>query len=98
MVKKKALPRFESEEAERTFWSSHDAADYLDLARFQPALFPNVKPSARTISLRLPESLLESLKVMAHKRDVTYQSLVKILLAEAVEREHKGEAGAAAPR
>lgn len=97
-MKKKALPRFESEDEERTFWSTHDAADFLDLTRFQPAVFPNVKPTGRTISLRLPEALLESLKVMAHKRDVTYQSLVKILLAEAVEREHRSEAGAAAPR
>ena len=81
------VPAFESEEEEREFWASHDATDFLDYSQARPAVFPNLKPSVRSISLRLPESLLHSIKVMAHKRDVPYQSLIKMILADAVERE-----------
>lgn len=87
MKKNKKRPKFRSESDERRFWATHDAADYLPLARAQRAEFPELKPSSATISLRLPESLLQSLKVLAHKRDVPYQSLLKILLAKAVENE-----------
>ena len=83
---KKSLPAFESEEEEREFWATHDATDYVDFAQAQRARFPELRPSSKTISLRLPVSLLDSLKVMAHKRDVPYQSLIKLLLADAVER------------
>lgn len=86
-MKKQPIPRFRSEDDEREFWATHDATEFLDLADAQPHLFPNLKPSVKTISLRLPESLLDSLKVVAHRRDVPYQSLIKIILADAVERE-----------
>jgi len=81
------IPKFESEEEEREFWATHDSADHIDWSQAKRASFPNLKPSTRTISLRLPESLIENLKVLANKRDVPYQSLLKIFLAERVEQE-----------
>ena len=87
MKKTKALPRFKSDDEERAFWGKHDATDHVDFSRAKPAVFPSLKPSARTISIRLPASLLDALKVLANKRDVPYQSLMKLLLADALERE-----------
>jgi predicted DNA binding CopG/RHH family protein len=81
------IPRFASEDEEREFWASHDSADYLDWSRAKPTTFSRLKPSTQTISLRLPEALLESLKMLANKRDVPYQSLLKVFLAERVEQE-----------
>lgn len=86
-MKEKKIPRFQSEEEEREFWATHDAADFIDLSQAEQALMPNLKPTLKTISIRLPEPLLASIKVLAHKRDVPYQSLMKILLAEGIERE-----------
>ncbi len=83
----KPIPKFKSEDEEREFWSTHDTVDYVDWRQAKQVLFPRLKPSTKTISLRLPESLLEGLKVLANKRDVPYQSLLKIFLAERVERE-----------
>ena len=80
--KLKAIPDFISEAEERAFWETHDAADYLDLSRAEPARFPNLKPSTTAISLRLPVGLLERIKIEANKRDVPYQSLIKVWLAE----------------
>ena len=85
MKPKKPLPQFTSESAERRFWSTHDSTDYLDWSKAKRVLFPNLKPSVKTISIRLPESLLNALKTLANERDVPYQSLVKIILAERVE-------------
>ncbi len=87
MKKKKKIPRFKTEEQEREFWASHDATDYIDWSKARRIGLPNLKPSTRTISLRLPESLIEELKLLANKRDVPYQSLLKIFLAERVEQE-----------
>ena len=84
--KRKPLPAFESEADERAFWETHDSMDYVDWAAAERARFPNLKPSTRAISLRLPVTLLESIKVAANKRDVPYQSLIKMWLAEKVER------------
>ena len=86
-MKKKHIPRFKSEEEEREFWASHDATDFIDFSEAKQTLMPNLRPTMKKISIRLPESLLESIKVLAHKRDVPYQSLMKILLAEGIERE-----------
>ena len=85
MKLKKQLPKFKSESEERRFWSTHDSTDYLDWSKAKRVLFPNLKPSVKTISIRLPESLLHGLKTLANERDVPYQSLVKIILAEQVE-------------
>jgi predicted DNA binding CopG/RHH family protein len=81
----KKVPKFKSEDEEREFWASHDATEYVDFAKAEEAVFPNLRPTTRTISVRLPESLIEKLKMIAHKRDVPYQSLLKMLLAEKVE-------------
>ncbi len=84
--RKKTPPEFKTEAEERAFWESHDSSDYVDWEQAQRASFPNLKPSTKTISLRLPEMLLERIKIEAHKRDMPYQSLIKAWLAEDVER------------
>ena len=84
-TKPKPSPAFESEEEERAFWETHDSAAYVDWATAQRARFPNLKPSTRAISLRLPATLLERIKVAANKRDVPYQSLIKMWLSEKVD-------------
>ena len=82
----KPVPRFKSEAEEREFWRTHDTADYFDLSRARPARFPNLKPSTKSITVRLPLSLLEALKIEANKRDVPYQSLLKIWLNEKLQK------------
>lgn len=84
---KKKLPEFQSEAQEREFWSSHDSTDYIDWNDGKKLILPNLKPSLKTISLRVPESLIEELKVLANKKDIPYQSLLKMFLAERVEKE-----------
>lgn len=88
MKKLKPLPEFRNEDEEREFWAVHDSSDYInwDKAIINP-LFPNLKPSTRSITLRVPESLLDSLKMIANKKDVPYQSLLKIFLSEKVREE-----------
>jgi len=83
----KKKPKFKDEDKEREFWSKHDSTDYVDWSKSKRITLPNLKPSVRKISLRLPESMLEELKLLANKRDVPYQSLMKILLAEKLEEE-----------
>jgi predicted DNA binding CopG/RHH family protein len=85
--KRKQIPAFASEDEERSFWASHDSSDYVDWRRAARPSFPDLKPSLRTISLRLPESMIGQLKVLAHKRDVPYQSLLKQFLAERLRKE-----------
>jgi predicted DNA binding CopG/RHH family protein len=82
--KLKPVPHFTSEAQERKFWETHDSAEYVDWNKAKRARFPNLKPSTTAISLRLPVSLLEQIKVAANKRDVPYQSLIKAWLAEKV--------------
>jgi len=78
----KKPPKFASEAAERAFWESHDSTEYVDWSKAQRAVLPNLKPTTRTISLRLPQHLLDSIKVAANARDVPYQSLIKVWLQE----------------
>ncbi len=80
--KLKRVPAFKSEAAERRFWQTHDTTEYFDAAKSVRAVFPNLKPSTRTISLRLPAHLLEGIKAAANSRDVPYQSLIKVWLQE----------------
>ena len=80
--KLKSIPKFRSESEERRFWEAHDSSDYLDWGRAESVRLPNLKPSTTSISLRLPVTLLERIKVAANKRDVPYQSLIKTWLAE----------------
>jgi predicted DNA binding CopG/RHH family protein len=88
-TKKRQIPEFSSEEDERSFWAKHDSTEFIDWQAAQRRRFPNLKPSLRTISLRLPVSMIEDLKVLAHKRDVPYQSLLKVFLAERLEKERR---------
>jgi predicted DNA binding CopG/RHH family protein len=81
------LPTFSSEEQERNFWAREDSTDYLDWTKAQRVVFPNLKPSLRTISLRLPVTLIARLKLLANKRDIPYQSLLKSFLAERLRKE-----------
>lgn len=85
--KLKPIPKFKNEDEEHQFWATHSVTDYFDMSKAQRIVFPNLKYSTKTISLRLPSSLLDRLKVMANVRDVPYQSLMKIILAEAVSKE-----------
>lgn len=85
----KKIPRFKNEDEEREFWSTHSTVDYI--GNFKPVEFDlsELKPSTRTISLRLPESMISQLKTLANKRDVPYQSLLKIFLSERIREESK---------
>jgi predicted DNA binding CopG/RHH family protein len=85
--KLKPIPRFRSEAEERKFWETHDSTDYLDWSKAQRVQFPNLKLSTTAISLRLPQGLLDSIKIAANKRDVPYQSLIKVWLTEKIEAE-----------
>ncbi|NJL08083.1 MAG: hypothetical protein HC900_07325 [Methylacidiphilales bacterium] len=78
------VPTFATEAEERAFWESHDSTDHVDWSRAERVRLPNLKPSTTAISLRLPVSLLEQIKIEANKRDVPYQSLIKMWLKEKV--------------
>jgi predicted DNA binding CopG/RHH family protein len=83
----KKIPKFKTEAEEREFWANADSSDYIDWSKARRVLLPSIKPSLRTISLRLPEIMLEELKLIANKRDVPYQSLIKIFLSERLSKE-----------
>ncbi len=84
MKRLKKIPKFRSEDQERKFWSTHDSTEYFDYKQAVRVSFPNLKPSSRTISIRLPESLLQHIKTIAYRADVPYQSMMKVLLNEKV--------------
>ncbi|HUV41797.1 MAG TPA: BrnA antitoxin family protein [Sedimentisphaerales bacterium] len=84
---KKRVPEFKNEDQERRFWATHSALDYFDTSSAKRVTLPNLKPSVKTISIRLPEMMLEELKLLANKRDVPYQSLLKMFLAERIKAE-----------
>ena len=86
-VKKKRVPEFRSEDEERRFWAENDSSEFIDWASASRRKLPNLRPSLRTISLRLPVAMIEDLKVLANKRDVPYQSLLKVFLAERLKKE-----------
>ena len=87
MTKKRngPLPKFASEAAERRFWETHDSTSYVDWSQAERAVFTELKPTARSITLRLPETLLAGLKTAANQRDMPYQSLIRVWLAEKLE-------------
>jgi predicted DNA binding CopG/RHH family protein len=85
MQKLKRIPRFRSEEKEREFWAQNDSADFVDYSIAKQTPFPNLKPTSKAISIRLPESLIENIKMLANREDVPYQSMMKILLSEKVQ-------------
>ena len=86
----KKIPSFNSEDDEREFWSEKDSTDYVDWSGARPVVLSNLRPSTKTISLRLPEHMIEELKLLANKRDVPYQSLLKMFLAERINDELRG--------
>jgi predicted DNA binding CopG/RHH family protein len=88
--KVKQIPKFKNEDEEREFWSIHDSTEYLDWSKAKKLRFSRLRPSVRSISLRLPEALLERIKLLANKHDIPYQSLMKVYLSERVEKEIVG--------
>jgi predicted DNA binding CopG/RHH family protein len=86
---KRKPSKFKSEDAEREFWALHDSTGYIDWSKAKRAVFPNLKPSLKTISVRLPQWMIEEMKTLANKRDVPYQSLMKVFLAERIEQERR---------
>ena len=87
MSKLKKKPTFKSEAQEASFWATHDSTEYIDYANSRRMVFPRLKPSTETISLRLPKSLLDQLKTLANKRDVPSQTLLKLFVLERVQAE-----------
>ncbi|MCC6602989.1 MAG: BrnA antitoxin family protein [Anaerolineae bacterium] len=83
----KQIPEFENEDEEREFWAAHDSAEYLDWEKAEQVVFPKLKPSTKTISLRIPESMLDEIRLLANKRDIPYQSLIKVFLRERIDSE-----------
>src|SRR3954462_12909421 len=94
--KLKPLPTFRGEAEERAFWQTHDTADYFDLSKAQRARLPNLKLSTTSISLRLPLDLLERIKIASNKKDVPYQSLIKVWLSEKLAADETPHPGAGA--
>jgi len=87
---KNRIPKFRNEDEERKFWNSHDSTEYIDWSKAKDITLSNLKPSVRSISIRLPEIMIEELKLIAHKKDIPYQSLMKLYISEKVEEElHK---------
>jgi predicted DNA binding CopG/RHH family protein len=82
--RRKKIPKFDSEAAERAFWEKNDSTEFIDWSAAQSATLSNLKPSTQTISLRLPQHLLDAIKTAANSRDVPYQSLIKVWLQEKV--------------
>ena len=91
MKARKKIPTFRHEDAEREFWSKEDSTEYLDWSKAERVMLPNLRPTLRTISLRLPEAMIAELRLLANKRDVPYQSLLKVFLAERIREELSGE-------
>jgi predicted DNA binding CopG/RHH family protein len=86
----KKIPKFKDEDAEREFWATADSTEYIDWSKAQRMTLPNLRPSLRTISLRLPEAMIAELKLLANKRDVPYQSLLKVFLSDRIKQELAG--------
>jgi predicted DNA binding CopG/RHH family protein len=91
----KKVPSFKSEKEERAFWARHDSSEYVDWRRAKRVTLPELQPSLRTISIRLPEAMLDDLKVLANRSDVPYQSLIKVFLAERLRAERERDASGA---
>ncbi|SPD73709.1 conserved hypothetical protein [uncultured Desulfobacterium sp.] len=78
------IPKLKNEDEEREFWATHSPLDFFDSKESKPVLFPNLKPSLRSVSIRLPEAMVAELKILANKKDIPYQSLAKIYLARQI--------------
>lgn len=82
--KLKKIPKFKSEDEEAEFWNTHDSTEYIDWTKAKPAIFPNLKPTSRSISIRIPEYIINQVKVEANKLDIPYQALMKQYIAKGV--------------
>lgn len=89
----KKIPKFKNEDEEREFWATHDSTDYIDWSKAERGMFPKLKPSTKSISLRLTESMLNQVRVLANKSDIPYQSLIKMFIQDGIDREIKGHHG-----
>ncbi|MBL7148800.1 MAG: BrnA antitoxin family protein [Candidatus Cloacimonetes bacterium] len=89
MSKYKNIPKFKNEDEEREFWAKADSSQYIDWKKAEKVAFSKLKPSTKTISLRLPEFVLDEIKMIANKKDVPYQSLIKIFLKDRIDQELK---------
>jgi len=87
MNRLKKIPKFKDEDEEREFWAKSDSTEYINWKKSEKIVFSKLKPSTKTISLRLPEFILDEIKMIANKRDVPYQSLIKIFLKERIDQE-----------
>ena len=85
----KKIPQFQNEDEEREFWATHDSTEYLNWPQGRRVVFPNLKPSLKTVSIRIPAGMLADLKTLAHQRDVPYQSLMKIFLSDRIRQERR---------
>ncbi len=94
MKPRKKIPTFKDEDTERGFWGTADSADYIDWSKARRIVLPNFRPTLRTISLRLPESMIAELKLLANQRDVPFQSLLKVFLADRIKEERTGKSPA----
>jgi len=92
MKKLREIPTFKDEDEEREFWANHDSTEYVDWEGAESVAFSKLRPSTKTISLRLPEAMLDELRTLANRRDVPYQSLIKIFLKERIDEELKPRA------
>ncbi len=84
---RKKIPSFKNEEDEQKFWEQNDSSGYIDWERASIGSFVNLKPTLRSISIRLPEIMLEKIRILANKRDVPYQSLIKTYLQDRIDEE-----------
>ena len=87
---RKKIPKFNNEDEEREFWATHDSTDYIDWSKAEPGVFPKLKPTTKSISLRLTESMLNEVRMLANKSDIPYQTLIKIFIQDGINRELKG--------
>ena len=86
---RKKIPQFKNEDEEREFWAKNSPLDFMDANTIKPGVFPNLKPTMKSISIRLPENMLEQLKILANKRDIPYQSLLKLYLGREILMERR---------
>jgi predicted DNA binding CopG/RHH family protein len=92
-TQKKTIPEFKRDQEEREFWATNDSSEFIDWENAQRTIFPDLKPTMKTISLRLPETMLNRIKALANERDVPYQSLMKMFLKERIDREYEPKQG-----
>ena len=83
----KSIPKFQNEDEEREFWATHDSTEYMDWSQAERVVLPKLKPAKKTISLRMSETMLNELRLLANKMDVPYQSLIKVYLRERIDQD-----------